>query len=425
MKIPSLEQKLAASRPNGYKQNDKFTDAVMAGLPSKVKYFDQVVRTTSTARKESIFMKLKHLPTFVLILLAVGFTLALSVTAYATYLLWLTPTTSTSTPSTNVTGRSELEVAFKECGSRSGTALYELKENAVITEKDIPNVVQAQCELDAIRKWAEDTAPKKYQRMDEEAPMNNPKSYIDYSLNVSIPIKIDRITQSTIVFGVEEKYGITPVKFKLDENVAFISDAKEVTLEDLSNNDPVVYVSYVDVKMEANDGCNNISCSYSGYPYKTKLIAVIKLSLPYEAYDGLAWQSLTERTPCEGNPTETCTTGFSGGIDLLVNDSGVTSSGYKYKEIQGTLENFSEESFSIKATSGAIYNVYTTSNPIGSFNTNRASTYNAFIQIGDSLSVGYEASKNSTSRIIYESQITQLMLDLEIVSKGDTTLKKY
>ena len=103
-------------------------------------------------------MKLKHLPKFAIIAIALGALLVCSTGVYAAYkLLWPKPHADVSEMTTSVSGRDEVSIPFSQCGDTTMAQRYELKKNATITPEQIADVVQAQCELQAITSWANAT----------------------------------------------------------------------------------------------------------------------------------------------------------------------------------------------------------------------------------------------------------------------------
>lgn len=407
MKYDDFERKLIASRPQDYKMNRQFTNKVMGKINNPEILSDQI-RNMDVTKKETFMTKLKHLPKLAIVAIALGAVLVLSGTAYATYqLFWAKPSVHLEQLTTSTSGREEAVLSTKECGPASAQH-YELKKGATITADRIPAIVQAQCELKAIDTWAQAT----YRGNSEPEPKDG-TPYDQTIVMASMATHLQDKQKDTITFAPIDKYAMPAQSFGISSNVKYIVNGKEADASSIHNGDVVVYVTTSKLRMTQTK-----SGGYSGggMPART-LVAVVKLSMPFEDYDQLAWQSLSERQTCYGNPNENCIEGGAS-IDLYMGNSSIPPTGTIMKEIQGVVTAFDGRTVSLKASSGTIYRVTTPTDVIKDYNDNKASKYynNQKVIIGSSIDVSYNEAEDEHSTRINASYMRFM---IELVRKGD------
>ena len=418
MKDSRFEALLAAARPKNIHANDDFTDEVMSSIHSS-EILSSQIRKKSVNKKETLFMKLRHVPKFAIIAIAIGALLVVSGSAYAAYqLLWPKSHVEISQPTTSVSGRQEVAISFADCGSGSLTSQYELKSNATITIDEVPGVVKAHCELNAITTWADATFPH-----DKHfAPFRTDKEYDSVLLNTSMSTHIKSSDTSSITFTGLTKYNRTDETFTTSSKTRYIAGGMDVSAKDITLSDPVVYVTSEVNHITQSANCSPQHCSSSGKPVSKELLAVVKLSLPFQNYDQFAWQSLSERITCIGNPEDTCLTGYSGGIDLY--QGGATASrqnNTQMKEIQGVVTQLSGKTTTIRSSSGTLFTVVTLTDVVASYNTQKAAQYynNQTVTVGSSLVVRYLEGADQRSHTIAPESLISVQLQIEIVGKSD------
>jgi hypothetical protein len=286
MKFDELDKKLIVSRPDKYKSSSRFTDAVMTRLTNN-EIFSLSIRNMNVTKQETFMTRIKHLPAFAIIAIVIASLMIVSGGAYAAYqLLWPKPNVHVSEPVTSVSGRKEVAISLAQCGKTNLASQYELKKNAPITIEEVPMVIKAHCELNAIGTWADKAFP-------HDGPFTTDKEHDNTHLSVSMATHIKSKDNSSITFAGLTKYNQTDTTLGVTPSTRFIADGHDVTANIITPNDPVIYVTS-DVP---NSDCNEEHCSISStQPIKT-LVAVVKLSLPFQYYDQFAWQSLKERTP--------------------------------------------------------------------------------------------------------------------------------
>jgi hypothetical protein len=420
MKDFIFDAKLVAARPEKYKINTSFTNKVIGSIQSS-EILSSSIRKTNV-NKETFIMKFKHLPKLAILAIALGVLLVLSGTAYATYqLLWPKPDVTVSQPTTSENGRSEVALSLAECGKTSLGDRYELKKNATITADEIPMVVKARCELDAIGTWAQATFPHD----DHYAPIIDNRAYDKIDIYTSMATHIKSRSEHSITFTGLTKYNQEDVIRDLPSSVRFIADSRDVSPDTIKDGDPVVYIESQKQRMVPKN-CTEGSCSVSGTPTSNTLVAVVKLSMPFEHYDQFAWQSLTEKQTCYGNPDDTCLTGFAGAIDLYMGSAQVKINETVMKQIQGVITKIDGKTVVIRSSSGTLFTITTPTDVISSYNTNKASQYynNQKVGVGSSLAVGYAEKESEHSKSLNASHLQSVQLQIEIVGKSDP-VKSY
>ncbi|RYX78949.1 hypothetical protein EON76_04540 [bacterium] len=415
MSKPTIEQRILAARPSRSAQNVTFTDAVMQKLQNR-EIISSQFRRTNVKQKETFIMKLRNLHKPAVIALALVITLATAGTAYAVYQLWSKPEIHVSPSTTSSTGRDQVSIASAQCGDASKAAGYELKKNATITPDQIAKVVQARCELDTIGTWANKT----YGNNDKEAGALTGKPYDRPQVDVSMATHITEAKSASITFKGLTKYEQRDETFDISASTKYIADGKEVSASIITPDDSVVYVVKRIIAMTPSSDCDDKHCSYKGEPKSQTLLAVVKLSLPFEYYDQLAWQSLSERMSCEGNPEDNCLKGYVGSIDIHTG-SYVPPAGTKGKEIQGTVTAINGKTFTLKSSTGTLFTFTAPSDIIAAYNTNRAPQYynNQIVKIGSQLIVRYNEPADKHSKTQAADALVAVQLQTESVRKTD------
>ena len=156
MKDNLFDIRIALARPDTYAISTDFTDRVMATVASS-EILSAHVRNMSVNKKETFMMKLRHLPKFAIIAIAIGALLLLAGTTYA--VVQTIKDVNVDQSGTNKFGREQLQVTFNGCEDQQqrGTT-YEVKRGSNLSAEDGVKVLEARCQLDVIEKWvANDT----------------------------------------------------------------------------------------------------------------------------------------------------------------------------------------------------------------------------------------------------------------------------
>lgn len=417
MKDSRFDALIIAARPKNYQVNANFADTVMAAIYSS-EILSSQIRKKGVNKKETLFMKVRHLPKFAVIAIAIGALLVISGTAYATYqLLWPKPHVEVSQPTTSQSGRQQVAISFEQCGADDLASHYELKSNATITIEQVPMVVKARCELNAIGTWADATFPHD----DTFASLNTAREYDKVLLSTSMATHIKSSDASSMTFAGLTKYNQTDTSLAVTSKTRFIANGQDVSAKDITFNDPVMYITSQVTHMTQSADCTPEHCSSSGKPVSTELLAVVKLNLPFEDYDQLAWQSLTEIDTCSGNPNDACLSGFAGAIDLYQGDGTFKNADDSMKEIQGVVTQLNGASTTIRSSSGTLFTIVTPTDVVTTYNAQKAAQYynNQTVKVGSSLVVHYVESTSEHTHTLNATSLSSVQLQIEIVGKSD------
>ncbi|HRF28254.1 MAG TPA: hypothetical protein PL051_01255 [Candidatus Saccharibacteria bacterium] len=430
MKTILTDYDLSQCRPQGLVINTQFTEEVMNRIAS-LEIKTQLVRTRSVNKtKETFFMKLRKLPLTVMILLVLALGITLSATSYAMYEIFFKPEVTQKSVGTTIDGRTELAFDVTACGDTKGNTKYELKRNSTISANQAKQVLQAQCELNLINEWFDTVTPEKYKPMygtTDRAKYKAGQTYTSYNATPSFALEISSIKNGKIRTNGDKKYGIPDTTLDTSKLTKYVIDGRiQDTSSSLKAGDAITALTLEEYTGKLESDCQGWECNIDGHPTKTIVSYVVKLALPYKAYDPLAAQSLTELLPCDNNPQDICK--FNGGIPVYMGDAFTnhTNAGPEdYYRIQGKLVRYDPSSFVLKGSSGKLYTFRTAFDRITDFNVNKSADYdNTVIKVGDSLSVSYYAASPELATAVDDTDINEILLDLELVSKGDP-IKKY
>ena len=412
MKDLNFDALLLAAKPDGYSSDTKFTDMVMQKVQHS-EILSSAIRKMDVNKKETLIMKFKHLPRIAIVAIALGALVIVSTGAYAAYqLLWAKPEVHVIESKTSVSGRDEVLLATSGCDTASSKR-YELKKGATIEADRISAVVQAQCELQAIGDWAQQSYGDQ-EMTDLNSLETDSKPVRQTTVVTSMATHLQTKQGKSFTFAALDKYGWPQATLKANNDVKYIVDGKNSLADEIREGDPVVYVATGTLSMTRNQ---NGSIDTDNNPDRT-LVAVIKLSMPFEDYDQFAWQSLSERETCYGNPNDDCIAGGAS-IDLYMGGGNAGISGSTImKEIQGNVVGFNGKKTSIRSSSGTVFTVTTPTDVVSDYNTNKASRYynNQKVILGSSISVQYVENKDAHATDI---SAAYMRFQIELVSKGD------
>jgi hypothetical protein len=225
-----LDTYIAAARPeDSQNANTIFTDRVMTNITSN-EIFSQVVRKTSVTKKETLFMKIRHLPKIAIIAIAIGTLLFVAGTTYA-----VVQTVSNLShvrvdeSGTNEFGREQLSVNFDSCDEQKKEgATYELKRGSDLLVEDGAKVLQAMCDMDAIASWIKND-PQSVQKMDDRA-----RTYGRVMPGLSTTDTVKEVKGNAITL---EKRG----ERTLAEDARIVEENKVVSRDTLKVGDAIIY----------------------------------------------------------------------------------------------------------------------------------------------------------------------------------------
>ncbi|HET6746809.1 MAG TPA: hypothetical protein VFH06_01745 [Candidatus Saccharimonadales bacterium] len=416
-----IDTYIAAARPDDSQNaNVLFTDRVMTSITSS-EIFSSAIRKTSVTKKETLFMKLRHLPKIAIIAIAIGALLFVTGTTYAVVqTISNLSHVKVDESSTNEFGRKQLSVKFNSCDEqkKEGTT-YELKRGSNLSAEDGAKVLQAKCDMDTLTSWIQNDAQS------VEKMGNFARTYTRLMPGLNTADIVKEIKGNTLVL---EHRG----ERLLAEDARVVEENKVIPRDTLKVGDAIVYF----VPATFGDmGVAQESKDASG-------VVIFKLPLPAQYYS-LEYQSYVNvRAACDGNPERTCLK--SNGINhttLVVTYGGglpSMSDPRTPREIQGRVVSYDANLIKLDVGKGVIYTIQTPRSIIDQYNQNKVYTLAGFdniyantspedlkIKLGDSLSIGYLESANEFSSTIAWNQVSGISLMVERTPKNLDVLQKY
>lgn len=421
MKDERFNAVIVAARPDMYKVDTSFTDAVMVAV-SAGEIMTSFVRKTSGTKKETLFMKLRHLPKFAIVILAIC---ALFVAAGTTYAVVETVkklnAVTIDSSGKNEFGREQLQVSFDSCEEeRKRGTTYELKQDSGLSAEDGAKVLQARCEIDVIAAWVEH---------DEQSMqlLNNGPYSIPGRVMSFFPESVRKI----------EVISEASIKFERDE-APFPASGRVVVDNQMVGRDvlkPGDSVFYFNPSFRAGRGVTPATAPADG-------VAVFKLALE-KRYYGLDLQSYVKtRSACQGNPSLTCLKASNiNHVILMVTRGGSLPpepAGMVERDLQGRVVSYTDTSIVLDAGGGKLYTVHTPRNVIQKYNTSTVYGLAAYdniysktdpeelkIRAGDILGIGYIEQTDVYSTDIPWERLGGVELMVERTVRDISVLRKY
>ncbi len=400
------------ARPAGYPVNRAFTDRVMSAVAS-TEILSQHVRKMSVNKKETLIMRLRHLPRLATIAVAIGTLAVLAGTAYAiVHTITSRAPVSITESGENEFGRQQLKVSFDGCKTQKdeGTT-YELKRGSNLTLEDGARVLQAHCETDSIREWLS----KDMQIKDDPAtfPVAGLSLWTD---------KIQAITNSNLQLKNRD--------LPLRSDTRVVESGKVVDKNNLKVGDAIMYFD---------------PSSPDIYPKKdfiSKAVIIFRLRLDVKYY-GLELQSyVNARAACMSNLALTCLISNSINQTTLNVTAGRAQQSLSEtratKNLQGKVMSYDANSIRLDVGKGLLYTVQTPRNVIDQYNQSTVYGLTSFdsiyaktdpedlkIKIGDSLDVYYLEAESESTRTLSWDQVLTVNLMVERTVKDLDVLQKY
>lgn len=413
---------IVTARPEGCRNDIAFTNRVMDSIiPGEI--FPQFIRKTSVTKKETLFMKIRHLPKIAIVAIAIGTLLFVAGTTYA-----VVQTVSklshveVSESRTNEFGRQQLSVKFDSCEAQTeeGTT-YELKRGSDLLAEDGAKVLQAKCDMDMITSWIQKDVPSQ-DKMDERA-----RTYGRIMPGLSTTDTVKEVKGDTLVL---EKRG----ERRLAEDARIVEENNVVPRDALKPGDTIVYF-VPSMFAEIGRGVANDPQDANG-------VVIFKLPLAAKYYDPESQSYVNVRGACDGNPERTClkSNGINQTTLIVTNGGGLPSmqDTRKPKVIQGRVVSYDANSMELDAGKGIIYTVQTPRNIIDQYNQNKVYTLanldsiyaktnpeDLKIKTGDSLNIYYLESADASSHDLSWNQISTISLMVERTPKNLDILQKY
>lgn len=417
MKDMRFDAQIAAARPERYSAgNEAFTDKVMAKITSR-EIVSQALRTANAAKKETLLMRIRHLPKVAIVAIALGALLFLAGTTYA-----IVETVSNLSPvtlkesSVNEFGREQVHVEFDSCDTqkKNGTT-YELKRGSDLSAEDGAKVLQATCDIDRIKTWIENDARSK-----ELLGAWNARS-LWLPNDVTTVTRIENNTL-TLQNGAQER------SEQVHADARVFEGDTPISLGDIQPGDTIFYFAPARYQRNAPN-------QEQGH---------VLFKLPLEArYYSIDFRSYVHaRSACDGNPERTCLK--SNGINqtnLMVTRGGTQTylgDPRASRATQGRVVSYDAASIRLDVGKGVVYTIQTPHNVVEHYNQQTVYGLAAFdsiyaktnpedlkIKIGDSLDIGYLEAADEFGKELSWNKITGVSLMVERTIKDSELLQKY
>lgn len=416
---------LIAARPDMYDSRIEFTDKVMSAIQS-TEILSTRMRKMNVNKKETFIMKLRHLPTFVVIAIALGAVLLLGGTTYAIYkTLWKEPTVTVQKPITNQFGRTQVIASLENCGDQSAAATFEIKSGSTLDPSEIHKILQARCEMDIIRNWS---GANMLGAGGSRQPVEGTSTAV-MTMMSPVASKIVSIDATSLALTGDE-YNTPKDPLALTAETQYIVDNQLSTVDKLMPSDAVVYVEEITSQVVTKKTPTGYSSG--GSPISRKTTHVVKVDLPFEYYGPSKQNQIAQREACSGNPQDSCVQTAS--VDLyeapntvILKPDPLDKNKFtnEMRSVQGVLTEYNGSTLKIKSSSGRLFTLETPSDIVANFNDNRSSNYNnTKVEVGDLIIVSYIVDKTYTSLSLNSSHIISINLGLSLIYKSDP-IKKY
>ena len=419
MKDVQFDIRIAAVRPAKYENDTAFTDTVMKKITDS-EIMTSHIRKTSGLKKETLFMKLRHLPKFAIAILAICALFIAGGTTYAVVETVKKLNVKVDSAGKNEFGREQLMVDFNECDEQKkrGTT-YELKQDSGLGAEDGAKVLQARCETDLVLSWIEHDEQSKRLMSNVHSSLGYVMAFFPQSVR-----KVEAISNTSIAFERDEA--------PLPSTSRVVSDNQVVGRDTLKPGD---YVFYFNPSFQVGRGGTLATAPTEG-------IVVFKLGLERKYYDNELQSYVRTRSACPENPTLSCLKASNINHVIL----SITRGGYSpsihdsmpVRELQGRVKEYSNSSIILDAGGGKLYTIHTPPNVIEKYNTSTVYGLAAYdtiysktdpetlkIKPGDMLEINYSEQAGVYSTDIPWERLGGIELMVERTVKDISVLRKY
>jgi hypothetical protein len=419
MKHFTFEQLAIASAPSrSDTTRNRFTDDVMARIRSSTS-LQEYVSVRHTSRIASFFYKLRHLPAFATIVIALVTLLAVTGTAYAITQLWVKPIVHIQSPVKSVTGRTEVIASLQNCGNEVAKQTVEVKKMSTIDSTEIQKILQARCEMSAIQQTlvphsalAIPQIPVDGQIV-EQTDLSNASKVISLSKDALQSTDGRTNTSSTLKVTPQTKY---------------VVNGQEATASDIQPGDTVMYVQYLKYRQHVSATNDPTKFTTSSETLESRVTYIIKADLPIEYYGSDKQGQIAQVMPCFGNKEDSCVQ--TGIVDLYQDDgnnllgSKIVSGQAVMREIQLTLTSIQGAQITGTSTSGRKFSATLPVDAIEIFNTTKSSSYNnVSIGVGDTILIRYYELAHQNSTTIDANRIEYVGFLIEMIHENDPVTK--
>ena len=422
--IFNFEYKLIHSAPTGSTVDAAFTDKVMNRImPMSLKQ----VAIKSKTKHISLLQRLKHLPKFAAILLALFALFTVSGVTYAVIETIKHSNVKIEESGLNSSGRQQLTVTFDSCaeGKEAGTT-YELKKDSGLSAEDGAKVLQARCDLDYIASWIKNDTFLSSMR-DE----NNPPIPIEFSVGKVIGTmnnisETDLTLHTSSDFTHHERDQVV----SLPKNTRVIEGGKVVDRSSLHSGDSLLYYT----PSSLSEGALK--------PTDPEVVVVFKLGVESKYYSLDMRSYVKAKVACTNNPARTCVIPNSINTVFLTAAQGSAKNDPTNekvgKVVQGKVLLWNADEIRLDVGSNVVYTIHTPQDVIGLYNNKTVYGLKEYdtiyaktdpealkIRVGDSLEINYQEEKDASSQTLEWSQTFTINLMVERTVKDIEVLQKY
>lgn len=416
---------LVEAKPKNYLFNQNFTDRVMDSL-QRPAILTKQIRRMNVNKKETFIMKLRHLPKLAVLAIAIAALAIVGGTSYAVYkVLWEHPSVTVNKPTTNQFGRTQVIASFENCTNQSAETTFEIKRGSTLDPSEIGKILQARCELEALRDWSgANKSPK-----GPDPSIRNAEGTSSGTMAMVSPVasKVVSLNATSLVLTGDE-YNTPKDPLVLTPQTQYIVGNHQANKDEIHPGDTVLYVH--DLTSEFVTKKTETGYSTSSHATNDVITHVIKVDLPFEYYGPGKQNQIAKREPCMNNSQDSCVQAAS--VDLYENYSGSiqgfndpNNATKESREIQGIITEHNGSTVKILTSSGRTFTIKTPSDIITRFNQTRSAEYNGItVGPGDLLMVRYTVDKKDDGLNLEGLQVNSVYFALNMIQKGDP-LQKY
>jgi len=420
----TIEQLLDAARAPKQHGDIDFTKRTMAAVAKHRVHetFDAALRTTNTTKKERLFMRLRKLPTGVLVAIVLGLVVfaggvVYAATQYAPLLVKVLH------KSVNERGAPEYEIGhFQDC-ALEGTVSpvkFELKKDAPpLGDDDVRRILQARCET----QWVSTFASKQWPTYGTHAKWQDGDRI--YYARPDVMGEVVAIHDNAVTLRLGDG-SIKTLPAQKGQKITAFGNGEQLPLTTIMSGDPVYAVT------RASEIHHEKQWTAPEQPHEEGIIGVVKLSLPLKFYGNMQ-NYLTDIQECYGNKGEYCPQ--TGGIEVFPREGGEAARNPELhidqtsigREISGVVKTFDANTMTIQSRAGHVYKVVAPANAFSDYNQQYAEAYGSYgtMKVGSTVSITYAQPPKSDPHTITASQIQTIFLQLDMLSPKQDAIKQY
>ena len=336
---------------------------------------------------------------------------------------------------TNSRGATEYSVAgFADCATNRGPALQraEIKKDANLSDDEVHKILQAKCEM----LWLQDFPGKKWPTYGTNPEWKDGDTIYYTRIDMLGNYKDGNDTYANVDTG-NNLIKFTPPQ---GEKIRAFAAGEEIALGDIKQGDTVFTISRVSEtyhdwgKLTYPKDANLIDQYRQDQPKNLGLVALFKMSLPYEYYMEKQ-QYITEIPECFGNPGEVCPSTASVDVYPRAGGEGAQNPYLRAynetdvsRQISGTVTELGDDTLTLKSRSGKIYTITVGDAGFKDYNQNYTKAYNGIdvtLRVGSTVQVMYVQPKDADPTKVGKDQVRMMSLQLDAINPKKGDIKQY